>query len=260
MSTRPRTPDEPTVHGPLFAPSGSDDLSSHRHRLLIGTLGLALPASLWLLSGLRPTAGLSRWEPLDSVSAYYHTGAVAAFVGVLVALAMFLFTYRGYGNVHNVGDRICAVVSGIAALCVAFFPSDAPEGLPSPPWWSPSMSVIHYVSAAVLFGAFFVFSFFLFPMSDPDRTKPLPWDKRARNVLFRACGVVILACMAWILFRARVTAESIFWPESIALGSFSLSWLVKGRADWTLKSAGKKAVHFGSHPGRLVEKLARIFR
>ena len=46
----------------------------------------------------RPTPGLPRWETLNSVSAYYYSGAVAAFVRVIFALALFLFTYRGYKN------------------------------------------------------------------------------------------------------------------------------------------------------------------
>jgi succinate dehydrogenase/fumarate reductase cytochrome b subunit len=250
MSSTSGTPEQPTVHGPLFAPSGSDDLSSHRHRLLIGSMGFVLPLSLWLLAAWRPTPGLPRWGILDSVSAYYHTGAVAAFVGVLTSLAMFLFTYQGYGNEHNHRDRIAAVTSGIAALGVALFPADTVAGLPRPPWFESWMSDVHYLSAAVLFGAFFVFSFFLFPMSKPHRVKPLPTDKRVRNVVYRACGVIILACMLWVLVLESDPQRSIFWPESVALGAFSLSWLMKGRADWTLSSAGRKAWHYG--PGKLV--------
>lgn len=242
-------PDRPTALGPLFAPSGSDDLSSHAHRLLIGCLGFLLPLSLWLLAGWRPTYPLPQWKLLESVSAYYHTGAVAAFVGVLVSLAMFLFTYRGYGNRHNLGDRICAITSGVSAIGVAFFPTGAPAGLQDPAWWSPWMSVVHYVSAATLFTAFFVFSFFLFPGSKPgsrpDRTK------RFRNILYRFCGAAILCCMIWILAGG---SRPIFLPETLALGFFSLSWLVKGRADWTLRAMGRKAAHFGRNPGDLVGK------
>jgi len=244
--------DKPTARGPIFAPSGSDDLSSHSHRLLIGVLGFALAPSLWLLSAIRHVSGLPRWTPLASLSAYYHTGAVAAFVGVLVSLAMFLFTYRGYGNRHNPGDRICAVASGIAALCVAFFPSDAPAGVPNPLWWQPWLATVHYVSAGVLFCAFFVFSFFLFPKTRHGEKPDAP--KRARNLLYRACGVGILACMGWIAVNSIVLDRAIFWPETFALSFFSLSWLVKGRADWTVRAAGRKAIHFGLRPGELLKK------
>ena len=72
------------------------DLSHRFHRSLIGYLGILLPVLLYGLAGLRPTTDLPRWETLNSISAYYHTGAVAVFVGVLFALALFLLTYRGY--------------------------------------------------------------------------------------------------------------------------------------------------------------------
>lgn len=212
-------------------------------------LGLVLPISLWLLAAWRPTAPLPRWGLLESVSAYYHSGAVAAFVGVLVSLAMFLFTYRGYGNRYNARDRICAVASGFAALGVAFFPTGPPAGLPAPQWWSPWMSVAHYVSAAILFTAFFVFSFFLFPMTLGD--DKAGWPKKVRNALYRVCGVAILGCMLWILLTTR---GSIFVAEALALGFFSLSWLVKGRADWTLRAMSRKAVDLGRQAGNLVGK------
>ena len=45
-----------------------------------------LPLLLWLIAGLRPIEGLQHWTPLGSISAYYHTGAVVVFVGILVSL------------------------------------------------------------------------------------------------------------------------------------------------------------------------------
>jgi hypothetical protein len=87
--------------GVLAAP---DDLSQRAHRRVIGVLGLVLPALLYLLAGMRPTDGLPRWDSLNSISAYYYTGAVGVFVGVLFALSLFLFTYRGYKGVKV--DRI----------------------------------------------------------------------------------------------------------------------------------------------------------
>src|SRR5262249_17860644 len=81
-----------------------DDLSDYLHRQLIGYIGLPLPFVLYLLAAGRSAPGKERWDLLDSISAYYYTGAVAAFVGLLVALALFLFSYRGYKNDHNRWD------------------------------------------------------------------------------------------------------------------------------------------------------------
>ncbi len=71
-------------------------LSHVAHRRLIGWLGLVLLVVLVILAGVWHTADLARWEPLDSISAYYYTGATTAFVGTLFALALFLFTYGWY--------------------------------------------------------------------------------------------------------------------------------------------------------------------
>jgi len=56
-----------------------DDLSDHAHRQLIGYVGLVLPLVLIVITLLRD--GVERWRSLTSISAYYYTGAVAAFVG-----------------------------------------------------------------------------------------------------------------------------------------------------------------------------------
>ena len=104
-----------------------DDLSHQSHRQLIGYLGILLPLILILLAGLRPTPGLPRWEPLNSISAYYYTGAVAAFVGILFALALFLFTYRGYRRYK--ADRVAGMLGGSAALGVVLFPTGGGPGM-----------------------------------------------------------------------------------------------------------------------------------
>lgn len=87
---------EPII--PLRKP---DDLSGHAHRQFIGLLGMFLPVLLWLIAGWRPTESPPQWEPLSSVSAYYYTGSVAAFVGLLITLAVYLFSYQGYNNQYR---------------------------------------------------------------------------------------------------------------------------------------------------------------
>jgi hypothetical protein len=86
-----------------LAASRPDDLSDNAHRQLIGYIGLVLPFLLTVIAVTRD--GIGRWRNLESISAYYYTGAVAAFVGMLVGLALFLFTYRGYANKYNRADR-----------------------------------------------------------------------------------------------------------------------------------------------------------
>lgn len=240
MTSQPRKT-EPSPAIPLFAPSsGKDkDLSSHCHRQLIGWLGGLLPILIWLVAGWRPTWEIEPWILLNSVSAYYHTGAVAVFVGVLAALAVFLLTYRGYDNEDRRRDRFFAVLAGVAAVGVALFPTGVPEGFDEPEWLGWGTKTIHYASAVTLFGSFAIFSLYLFRKTDVKKGEPLPADKRNRNRVYLVCGIAILVFMAWAGI-AGILRAPVFWPEALALEFFALSWLVKGRADWTVKRAGER--------------------
>jgi len=232
----------------LEALKKSDDLTGYPHRQLIGWVGLALPIALLVIHEWRPTNGLEGWTLLNSVSAYYHTGGVAAFVGSLVALAAFFVTYEGYKNDSRRADRWTAIIASAAAIGVAFFPTAAPAGLPSPSpsWWTPLTGIIHYASAVVLFGCFIFFSLFLFTRSN--KQKGL-WQ---RNSLYVLCGWVMVGCVIWAAV-AEFYNKSIFWAEAVALAAFAASWLAKGRAEWTL-------LHYGRHPGRIVGDLQEVMR
>lgn len=204
-------------------PSRPDDLSGDAHRQLIGWIGLLLPGLLVAIAICRD--GIERWRSLESISAYYYTGAVAAFVGMLVALALFLFTYRGFANKYNKADRVAAITAGWAALVVAFFPTAAPSGVPALSWWTRSTGILHHVAAIVLFVMFAVFALWLFRLRTDGKTETTGW----RNKLYLICGVAILACIGWAGYSG-LNGRQIFVPESIALIAFSVSWLVKGYA------------------------------
>jgi succinate dehydrogenase/fumarate reductase cytochrome b subunit len=232
-----------TGHRPDAATAGTtaadaaprpDDLSDNAHRQLIGYIGLVLPFVLIFLALWRD--GMALWRSLESVSAYYYTGAVAAFVGMLVALALFLFTYRGYSNEHHWADRWTANTAACAALVVAFFPTQAPTGVAALTWWAPWVGFVHHAAAVVLFLMFAVFALWLFRLSAKDE---LPTEgKQWRNRIYIFCGVLILACIVWAGVNGR-NGRPIFWPESIALIAFSVSWLVKGYALDTIMGAAR---------------------
>ncbi len=207
-----------------------DDQSNRAERNLIGAIGLALPPLLWLLAGVRPVT-VQRWALLPSISSYYHTGGVAAFVGLLVALALFLLSYQGYKvPVWGTVDRVTARVAGGAALVVAFFPTVVPsQAYYTAPWWRGWVGGVHVAAATVLFLAFAVFALLLFTRTDARRQPTVEErrDKRRRNELFFVCGVGIVASIVWAGVNT-VLGRSIFWQESAALWCFGISWLVKG--------------------------------
>ena len=203
----------------------AESLSQQAHRRLIGILGLLLPLLLFIFAGLRHTVGLPAWTPLNSISAYYYTGAVAIFVGVLFALALFLLTYPGYKGV--IADRLLGLVGGTAGILVALFPTSAPDGLSAPTWWSPYMRTVHYLSAVVLFVVFILFAIWLFRKSNIPRRGDRPLEKRRRDDICLASGIIMIASVLWAA-SSMVTHAPIFIPESIAIIAFAVSWLTKG--------------------------------
>lgn len=187
---------EPAASSDGHIATRPDDLSNHAHRQLIGYIGLILPLLLCFLVLARD--GPDRWRELDSISAYYYTGAVAAFVGMLVALSLFLFTYRGYRNRYGRIDRAVSVTAAVAALGVALFPTDAPGIDERLSWWQPLTGWLHYGSAAVLFTMFALYALWLFRLCPPGET-PSP-GKRMRNRVYLLCGLVIVAAMGWTAY------------------------------------------------------------
>ncbi|MGB5539261.1 MAG: hypothetical protein WBO37_04150 [Gammaproteobacteria bacterium] len=226
----PAQPNTPATQ-PAYRP---DDLSDHAHRQLIGYIGLVLPLILIYMAVVRD--GIAQWRSLESISAYYYSGAVSAFVGMLVALALFLFTYRGYHNRYYWADRAASIIAAFAALGVAAFPTAAPVGVPVLSWWSPVTGVLHYVFAIILFAMFAVFALWLFRIK-PTGEEVAP-DKRWRNRVYLLCGIVIVGSIIWAGV-AGLNGRSIFWPESVALIAFAISWLVKGYAHTTIANAAR---------------------
>lgn len=223
---------------PLPAEQRVDDMAGHAHRQVIGYLGLALPILLVQAVRVRPNAPVDGWAG-NSISAYYWTGAVSLFAGLLAVLSIYLITYDGYRNDSQKYDRLTAIVAGIAAAVVALFPTTPPAGMVSSlTWWHGWINTVHFVAATVLFSMFALFSLWLFRKTAPGE-QPAP-DKKRRNAVYLLCGIGIVASMLWA-FLARQMDQSIFWPESLALGFFAWSWLLKGRAVHSIKATARAA-------------------
>ena len=156
---------------------------------------------------------------LSSVSAYYYSGAVALFTGVLVALSLTLLSYKGYRDVR--ADRIVGKTSGAAAACVAFLPTEPPPGL-RPGWWMSWMGYAHVTSAIVLFVSFIVFALWLFRMTAVIDRRKRPVYKKTRDADCLGCGIVMICAVLWA-GAAGLAHRSIFWPEAFAIEAFAVS-------------------------------------
>jgi hypothetical protein len=197
-------------------------------RKAVGWLGISLPPAMiignYVLDGCRFIQ--------DSNSHYYYTVTGNMFVGILCAVGLFLFTYKGYTRT----DNITSSLAGVCAICIAMFPTNDSSAnkcsnvvnLPL----SELRNTIHYCSAALFFILLAYISLFLFTKSKGLKTE----RKRKRNSVYRICGITILFSIVLIglysLFEKQIPGaakyQPVFWLEWMALLAFGISWLVKG--------------------------------
>lgn len=207
-------------------------------RKAVGFLGLALPIVLVLGSVLVGNCD----EIQSSISDYYHTLMRDVFVGILCAIALFLFSYKGY--VDDKRDNIAGTLASFFALGIAFFPT-APDK-PLSPCDSPSCNIpavitnpfisnLHFIFATSFFLVLTYFSLVLFTKTKNKRTQTK--QKKERNSIYRICGFVMLTCIILIAIYFFLLEEKypnlakydpVFWLETIALWAFATSWLIKG--------------------------------
>lgn len=196
-------------------------------RKAVGWLGICLPLALVL--GTAIAANCIRLQ--DTISHYYYTASGDLFVGVLCAVALFLFSYKGY---EGDSDHFWTSLAGFFSLCIALFPTNNNSTDTCAVIHLPDNSLrrlIHYVSAAAFFLILAGVSLFLFTRCKGEITP----EKKLRNKIYITCGLVILAAVVSIGIYGLVKGESqwgrykpVFWLEWVALFAFGVSWLVKG--------------------------------
>ena len=196
-------------------------------RKAVGWMGISLP--LAMIVGNAVFGNCNRIQ--DSVSHYYYTVTGDLFVGILCAVAFFLFAYKGY---KGDSDRVWTNLAGFFAVCIALFPTNnnsqdscAIIQLPD----NEIRRVIHYVSAGAFFLILAGISLFLVTRSGPVKTR----EKKIRNQVYIASGItILLAVIAIAIYGLSKGNEQwsrlkpVFWLEWIALLSFGIAWLVKG--------------------------------
>jgi hypothetical protein len=197
-------------------------------RKTVGWLGICLPLALVLGTAIAGNC----IHLQDTISHYYYTASGDLFVGVLCAVALFLFCYKGY---EGDSDHFWTSLAGFLALCIAFFPTNNNSADACAVIHLPDNALrrfIHYVSAAAFFLILAGISLFLFTRSKGETTR----EKKLRNQIYITCGLVILAAIISIAIYGLVKGESrwgrykpVFWLEWVALFAFGVSWLVKGQ-------------------------------
>lgn len=203
-------------------------------RRLVGTLGILLPVILYLFLQL-----VKNFDPvLPSISHYYFTRAGSLFEIIVSLLAIFLLIYKG----EKMIDYVLSSIAGFSALLMLIFPTGNLWGYNGSAKYD-SVAVtcfeqslfrpgFHYTCAALFLLSLACMALFIFTKSSGVKTL----NKRKRNLIYRLCGVLMLASLA-IAFAGFIKIipaafydqhNLTFWMEVIAVEAFGIAWMIKG--------------------------------
>ena len=220
-------------------------LSYLQIRRSIGALGLLLPILLgpigWLWFGI---------PVQDNMSSYYHTDLRDVFVGILCAIGIFLFCYRGYDWIES----WTANLGCLSALGIALFPLDANS---DPLYQTSVIGYLHTLSGGGFFLTLPFYSLYHFPTSKSGKHEVAPHEAQ-RNFVYRTSGILILMSMFAMGLHLFIVSDNVksvlnnyhflFWMEWVAVWSFAAAWLTKGRA-----MVAEIAVDLLALPGELLK-------
>lgn len=185
-------------------------INTLRLRAMLGWLGMLLPWIVVLLIGYFP----------DSISATWYTNACTVFMIILGSASILLISYRGYEKI----DDITLTLSGIFGLGICLFPCAIPNSPDRVGTFLIDVSIsntIHFICAIAFFCLLAYNSFFLFTKSSGEMTR----KKRARNIIYRVCGVGMVASFIIMVFPHFPYQTWI--TEAFALFFFGISFLTK---------------------------------
>lgn len=140
---------------------------------------------------------------------------------ILGSASILLMYYDGY----NKTDDILNTTAGIFGLLICLFPCGYNAEMVGTFQAPVAVSgIIHDISAVVFFAILSFVSLFQFTKSDGNMTE----KKKARNVIYRVCGVGMVA--AFLLMLLPDFYIKIWLVEAVALFFFGISWLTKANA------------------------------
>ena len=200
-------------------PRDPDVIAYKQLRTAIGLLAFFLPYLL-ILGGIL----VCQESPRPSISDYYYSCVRNIFVGMLCAIGVFMFSYRGYLAREYWLSRLASFTVIVVALC--------PTTPGHPTSAQKFVGAIHLLCAAVFFLILAYMSFFLFTRHGRRMTP----QKRLRNLIYKVCGLIIFSSVLVIGgVKAAVGLDHTFHAparymlffETVAILAFAISWMVK---------------------------------
>ena len=189
------------------------DINTRRLRCIIGWLAILLPWIVALVIGFIP----------DSISIAFYEFLTASpiFMIILGSASILLVCYQGYEKVDDIINTIAAA----CGLGVCLFPTAHWQYPIVTIFQIPSniSSTIHLIFAIIFFILLAINSLFLFTKTNLPKEQ-LPKRKKIRNIIFRVCGIGMVAAFGLLLFPI----PNVIWlTETVALLFFGISWLTK---------------------------------
>lgn len=221
----------------------SDDklsvMSYKKLRRIVGFLGIGLPIVVFIGALIFNDGFIA-----GSISGYYYTKMGSVFVGVMFITGSFFFVYRAYDCII---DDIAGYLACLFVVGTAIFPTakeaticceEQLELFPVPWYETISISHVHFVFATLYFLTLIFFSMYLFTKSNKKKMSNCTPEKRIRNKIYIACGIVMAVCIILLainfIFISCEYSKEIEWIkpvlvlETVAVWFFAISWLTKG--------------------------------
>jgi hypothetical protein len=182
-----------------------------------------------------------------TISDSYYTPMGEWFTGCLGSIGLFMFCYKGHDlrPGEHFSDNFITNTIGICAFFVALCPTSAslPEGVNCLDdnfrifQAGTVTNIVHLSAATLLFVCLGRMSYTNFRRSQ----NPEDFGKGADDGWFKFFGLVIYSCIGGLMLYKGLNTyvpqtiknlQPFYILESIALISFGLSWLIKGKIDF----------------------------
>lgn len=256
-----QSPQKINVMNALPTKNDNSDLviSYLKIRRAIGWLGLLLPFmllignytvnSLDILNNsffIKTSCAAAAYEAGNSfkysISHYYYSTVGELFTGVLCAVALFMFCYKGHKlrpGERGLSDSAVTNLAGFFALGVVIFPTGSDGCIRDNMrifLSSSNTGYIHFTMASLFFISLAVMSIVNFRRTDSIDS----FGTKEHHKTYLICGIVMLVCLALIFvysmwietkFAWLDRIHPVFCLEAIALIFFGTSWLIKGQFD-----------------------------
>ena len=191
----------------------------------LGFLGILLPVTS-VIFNLIFGRNYNPAGVLTSISATYYSSAFVLFIGLMGAVGLFMWDYRGY----DLTDRVTTKIAAISAWMLILFPCALFNATNRNILMVPMeiSNIIHLITAFLFFGSLTFIILFQFPKSaEHVQAGTKKW---VRNIIYRICGILMIAGLIIGFGGSRIFnfPYLVYIGEWIALWSFGFAWLTKG--------------------------------